>query len=303
MNILHRLSILTLIGQSFVSGQAEQTAIQHKETGEALPFELSDQEADAIVREKAEARERREAERRERLTDRVNVTVLERKEVDWGERSIIMNRVAPPPVQARPPGADSGETAHKQVSDAEFEAMLRKHQEKEYRTILLSATVYDREFTELRWSHGGERFVAYSNIDFNFMRGVTEFETADAVYSFLLGIGNQNTEDIEDFNRRARERGQEGLTERQIPQKPAFTPGRAEYAVVADDPAIIERDDVFDPIDALHAYFEQNERRLRIEYQRAEALDQARKRYEAATPEEPQDIIINHWRISEGGVQ
>ena len=52
MNILHRLSILALLGQSFVSGQAEQTAIQHKETAEAPLSELSEREADAIVRER-----------------------------------------------------------------------------------------------------------------------------------------------------------------------------------------------------------------------------------------------------------
>jgi len=278
---------------------AAQNPAHAPEAAVHSPAPLSEREADAIVREKAEARERRGVERRERLTDRANFTVLERKEFDRGDRRIIMSRVAPPPVRTRTSGADSGETVNERISAAEFGEMLRKYEEKEYRTIMLSATVYDREFTELRWSHGGERYLAYSSIDFNFMRGFTEFETGGAVYSFLLGIGNESTGDIGELNRLALKPGREGLVERQIPQKPVFTPGRAEYVVVSDDPAIIERDDVFDPIDALHTNFELNETRLRIRHQRAEALEEARKRYEAANPVEPQDIVINFYPLSE----
>ena len=295
MKILNGLFILALCALSSVFGQAHRGLIPD-ESEKALPSELSDHEADAMILAEAKAGEKREAERRER---RESFTMLDRKEVDRSDRKIIMRRIAPPVRRVRSPEKGRAEAGQPQPSKAELEEMLQKHREKEYRILMLSATVYNREFTELRWSHDGERFLAYSSIDFNFMRGVTEFESGGTVYSFLLGIGNESTEDIGELNRLARKSGREGLIERQIPQKPAFTPGRAEYAVLAEDPAIIERDDVFDPIDALHAYFEKNERRLRIEYQRMKALNDARKRYEAANPPEPQDIVINFWRKGE----
>lgn len=297
MKFLKAATVVFLCVLSASFGQAQEASNQRSQVERALPAELSEREADAIVQERAEAKEQREAERLARLTSRVNFRVLERKEVDLGERKIIMNRVAPPVLQAQPVEEVRVETERPQLSEAEIQEMMRRYQEKEHRTIMLSATVYDRQFTELRWTYEGEQFLAYSSIDFNFMRGVTDFETDDAFYFFFLGIGNEDTETIEERNRLAKEQGWEGYVETQIPEPPAFTPGRAEYAIVSDDPTTIKRDEVFDPIDALHAYFEQNERRLRIEYQRTEALNEARKRYEAANPEEPKDTVINFWPV------
>ncbi len=277
-------------------GQERPAPVQNQPIAEDIR-PLSRDRADQIIAEQAEAKEEREAERLARLTSRVNFRVLERKEVDLGERKIIMNRVAPPVLEAQPVDEARVETERPKVSEAEIQEMMRRYQEKEHRTIMLSATVYDRQFTELRWTYEGEQFLAYSSVDFNFLRGVTDFETDDAFYFFFLGIGNEDSETIEERNRLAKEQGWEGYVETQIPEPPAFTPGRAEYAIVSDDPAIIKRDEVFDPIDALHAYFEQNERRLRIEYQRTEALNEARKRYEAANPEEPKDTVINFWPV------
>lgn len=297
MKFFKAVTAIFLCALSASFGQAQEASNQRSQVERALPAELSERQADAIIAEQAEAKELREAERLARLTSRVNFRVLERKEVDLGERRIIMNRVAPPLLAAQPVAEARVEPERPQLSEAEIAEMMRRYEEKEHRTIMLSATVYDRQFTELRWNHEGEQFVAYSSIDFNFMRGVTDFETDGAFYFFFLGIGNEDTETIEERNRLAKEQGWEGYIETHIPQMPAFTLGRAEYAIVADDPNIIKRDEVFDPIDALHAYFEQNERRLRIEYQRTEALNDARKRYQAANPEEPKDTVINFWPV------
>ncbi len=288
--------VLAITLSTVLHGQELATPVQNQPIAEELR-PLSSDRADAIIAEQAEAKELREAERLARLTNRVNFRVLERIENDLGERRIIMNRVAPPVLQAQLVEEAKVESERPQLSEAEIQETMRRYQEKEYRTIMFSATVYDRQFTELRWTYEGEQFLAYSSVDFNFMRGVTDFETDDAYYFFFLGIGNEDTATIEERNRLAKEQGWEGYVETQIPQLPAFTPGRAEYAIVSDDPDIIKQDDVFDPIDALHAYFEQNERRLRIEYQRTEALNEARKRYEAANPEEPKDTVINFWPV------
>lgn len=112
-----------------------------------------------------------------------------------------------------------------------------------------------------------------------------------------MGIGNESSDAVAERNRLAKEQGLEEYAERTIPQMPEFTPGSVEYAVVSDDSSILDRDEVFEPISALHAYYEANEKRLKTEFQRRQALSAARKRYEAANPEQPKDTIINFWPI------
>jgi hypothetical protein len=266
-------------------------------TEQSVVSELSPAEADTIVREQAEAKEARENEALERLSDHVTYSVQERKEVSMGNRTLILNRVAPPvlPVQAKQAVAAS---LQRQYSEAEIQALNAEvDAPKEHRTVMVNATVFDRNLTELRWSDQGQEFVAYSNVDFNYLQCLTDVETDTAYYLFFIGVGNDTAEAVRARNELAREKGLKNYTDKSIPQLPAFTPGRAEYFVLTDDPAIIERDDIFGPIDALHAYYEQNEARLKVEYQRREALTAARERYEAANPETPKDTVINFWPV------
>lgn len=55
--------------------------------------------------------------------------------------------------------------------------------------------------------------------------------------------------------------------------------------------------DALIPVDALHKYYTKNEERLKVQHQRNEALNDARKRYKDKNPEEPEDIFINFWPI------
>ncbi|MFD2257699.1 hypothetical protein ACFSSA_13530 [Luteolibacter algae] len=283
------------VGLPLFSQEKSESARQVVESSEAksLSWELSDAQADALVQQKFEAMEQRKEERVEQLTSQLNYKVIDRKVVDLGERKIIMNRVSPPEKSVPADGAVEEDAGQPE----EIREQFIQSESKEYKFISLSATVYDRKFTELRWRHGDERFLAYSNVDFNFMGGFGSFETDDTNYSFFMGIGNESTDALAERNRFAKERNLEGYVERQIPQMPEFTPGSVEYAVVSDDPSIVERDEVFGQISALHAYYQANEKRLKTEYQRREALNAARKRYEAANPEKPKDTIINFWPI------
>jgi len=253
--------------------------------------ELSDAEADALILEREEARQQREADR---LINRVAFTVLDRKEITLGERKLIMTRVVPPVLVNQADQVAVPGNSLSAISLTGVESGPQNREQKDHRAVIISATVYDRQWTELRWHHQGEAFVAYSNIDFNFLRSVTHFETATASYFFIMAIANMPGTGVPEHPDKGRP---QEVTRPDLPAIPAFTPGRAEYAVLSADPSIIERNEVFDPIDALHAWFEQREPSLRIEYQRTQAINEAQKRHEARYPKEPPDTRIHFWPV------
>jgi hypothetical protein len=84
-----------------------------------------------------------------------------------------------------------------------------------------------------------------------------------------------------------------------VPDLPPFTEGRAEYFVFADASAQID-EDAFEGIDLLHSYFDANKSELKIRYQRKEAIDAAKVRYEAANPEKPKNATVHFWKSEDG---
>jgi hypothetical protein len=57
-------------------------------------------------------------------------------------------------------------------------------------TITLSATVFDRQNTRLRWNVGAEEYVAWTNVDFNYFRELSKFTSNGKNYALNLGIGD-----------------------------------------------------------------------------------------------------------------
>ena len=59
---------------------------------------------------------------------------------------------------------------------------------------MLSATVYDGKVTRLSWRFaGGDKtteYVAYTNADFNYLRGTHSLEIDTHDFSFFMGIGD-----------------------------------------------------------------------------------------------------------------
>jgi len=54
--------------------------------------------------------------------------------------------------------------------------------------LFLSATVYDRNVTEVRGFGTQGEYRIFSNIDFNLLAGLGGFETPDTSYSLLMGL-------------------------------------------------------------------------------------------------------------------
>lgn len=142
--------------------------------------------------------------------------------------------------------------------------------------MFLSGSVYGNEITEIRWQHEGQWVTAWSNVDFNHLRGVTGFDTADAHYSFLLVMDNQP---IEAMEKPEIQKVLENQTE------PA-------YLVEGDVP-----DSALLGLEALHDYYGANATELEAAWKRSESIREARERYEAANPKQPEDVIIRYWSI------
>ncbi len=161
-------------------------------------------------------------------------------------------------------------------------------------TFFLSVTVYDRQVSELRWTDEAGSHCAFSNIDFNYIAGMDGFETPDAIYTLMMGIGNATRAERIEYNR---SRSQGDL--RKEPQRPV-PPLIAEFSVVQSEYIVVEDEasppDAFAPLDALHIYFDANKSRLMDEYSTREAANAERQRWLKAHPPIPKDIVINYWR-------
>ena len=211
----------------------------------------------------------------------INFQILERQEIQIGDRKIIQNRVAPPvlpeprAVVAQPPAPLSAESV---------QTALRREGKKS-EVLFLSATVYDRAVTQLRWFGEAGECRAFSNIDFNFLSGLGEIETEDTVYSILMGLENES---------RAVPTGQDRGGTAQIPLLSQFSPARAEYFVVGDKakPATAE---ALAGMDALHRYYDAHRVKLTEDYRKREAARVEREVRLKAHPPVPQDTVINFW--------
>jgi len=95
-----------------------------------------------------------------------------------------LNRVVPPvlpPAPAAAAKAAQGDAA--EISVDEDRAPQKKQE-----VLFLSATVYDRQVTEVRCFAGQREIKIYTNIDFNLLAGQGGFEADDTVYTLLLGL-------------------------------------------------------------------------------------------------------------------
>jgi len=175
-----------------------------------------------------------------------------------------------------------------------LEHLARLEEEKQRnRFAFVSATVYDRSRTRLRFHSSGEghnAVTAWSNIDFNHFSGCGSFEAVGAngetrSYQLMLSIGNEDTE-----QRRA------WLAAKNIkwdvPEIPALPDGAPVFVIVTEDP---------DPesvklIEDLHAlYRDEKEQMAQLTAAREKAYEE-RKAHLLANPPKPKDVTVHFWK-------
>lgn len=186
--------------------------------------------------------------------------------------------------EVKPPAVDLAESDTAPRSEAtpptpEQIAEWQAQAAKESRALMLSATVYDGEVTLLSWSYENEKFIAYTNADFNYLRGVHSLETDTHRYSIFMSVGEANRENSP-------------YPEETTPRASTFSAEHSEYILAQGD---ANNEAALNGIAALLAHYNSNLPQLKIDLQRREALSAAQKRYDAANPKEPEPFIMQFW--------
>jgi len=222
----------------------------------------------------------------------IQIRVLEGVEVKFRDHSVFYQRVAPPvPPVARAPVAVPVVESLSLAESAAAEARAQKKSA----VLMLSATVYDRQVTELRWSANGREYRAWSNSDFNLLAGQGEIETEACVYSLLMGLGNETRESVAEWNRlaAAAQRLADSWETKTVPDLSKFPVGRSTYLLSGDAPA----DDSLAALDALHRYYDAHRLRLVADYEKRKATTAAREQWLKEHPPMPENTVINFWPI------
>ena len=224
--------------------------------------------------------------------------MLEGVEVKFPDHSVFYQRVAPPvpPVARAPVAVLEAEP----LSLAQSVAAEARAQKKSV-VLMLSATVYDRQVTELRWSANGREYRAWSNSDFNLLAGQGEIETEACVYSLIMGLGNETRASVAAWNRLAPEwerlAAAQGLADsweiKTVPDLSKFPIGRSTYLLSGDAPA----DESLAALDALHRYYDTHRLRLVADYEKRKATNAAREQWLREHPPMPENTVINFWPI------
>ncbi len=213
------------------------------------------------------------------------------KTLDDGRR-LLFRQVAPPPAAAR-----AIEPIPRERTGDRFAEFLRLEAErKPQRNISLSATVYDREVTEIRLWHEGEQYRALSNVAFNHLQTIGNFEDETAHWSFFGMVVSVRAEDEAEAAEQARRFGAAYLP-RERPDTSGFTSlEEPEYLVYPETDQPVPNA-VLVKLDAIHAFYLANEPTLAIRHQRREALAEAHRKWREENPPEAKDSVVNFWPI------
>lgn len=253
--------------------------------------ELSESEAEQIVARQMAEKADRETERKAELE---SMATMSRRVIQKRDHQITINRVTPPVLQPRP-DQTLVRQAQPQMTEAEWQAMIDA--QPEHQSISLSVTVFEEEYSKILWrtqATDGKPYQEYeiwSNLPLNFLRLISTFDRDDIVFdcfAYVNQITRENEQAIREF---ARKYGHDYESRWERP--PVKFMDETEYVVIGDIETIPP--ELYQQMDAVFAYYLQEEDRLRVEFQRSEALQKAREKYLMENPPAPKEFIINHW--------
>lgn len=207
--------------------------------------------------------------------------VIEQRIIHKDGRAITFNRVVPPLSPTAP------------VSDTKVAAVSVAQESKDHQMFSISATVYDRKITELRWFKDGKSFHAWSNVDFNFIAGMGSFETTDTIYSLVLGLGNEMSPPPSEATTQLSASGEV----KSLPAWETFPSGQFGYILIQEGSASVHTAQDVAAMDALHHYYEVNRDKLKQAYAEREAKRIAQEQWQKDHPPVPQDTVTNFWPI------
>ena len=127
-------------------------------------------------------------------------------------QKFVINRVKKPAQQVIPSQAP--------VARRSITPQTKRESKPQGGFFMVSATVYDHGVTLLRWSHGGEEFSAWSNVDWNHLGGVVSFEGRGKEYTMTLLSSNVSLRKLKQQRRKG-----EKVSIPEIPNSPGLPRG------------------------------------------------------------------------------
>jgi len=252
------------------------TALSAQKRSEIIP--IKEAEASAVVKAQEEAREKaKDARENQLLNARITSTAV----ADMGDKKIILNRV-------RPRQSTGVKTAKNPQKDAVFdEAYFTDTVIKEQKCFTLSGTVREG-ISELWWTHEGHSFKVFTNANFLYLSGIGDFSDEEIHYSVFSII-------TESYGRSP---ARAGAGANWQPTQSDFTSGELEYYVV-ESSGIQKLDaDALRPIILMMKFYSENSEQIKVSYENAEKMSNARAAYLKANPPKKRDVIINSAPIN-----
>jgi hypothetical protein len=161
--------------------------------------------------------------------------------------------------------------------------------------LQLYAAVFDEAYTKLVLYYDKERYTVWTNINFEYLRSISMFETDTRSYSYFGVATRVDRERENEILTIATAKGFNYTSRWEAP--PVRFSEAPEYVLVTEDETPVP-EEVYQQLDDLLGYYLANKETLRAEYLNQVKMQAARERYKAAHPEEPQDIILNFSRAS-----
>ncbi len=150
--------------------------------------------------------------------------------------------------------------------------------------LSLSGTVYDHKATLLRWRNGDEEYKAWSNIDFNVMRGMYSVQSGNTTYLLFMMIGDEST---------APRRTRSGtVITPKVPEIPAL-PEEPGFVLVKGNPA---NEEAMNGIRKLHELYTMDSAQFIAAYEQRLRYEAAARAWEKANPPQPENVTVRWWR-------
>ena len=227
---------------------------------------------------------------------RVGKKILDRHEVDLGNRTITYDRLETPRLKPVPTPTPVPRRVESVPTAAELEEM-RKMAEKRFASVFLQCTLFNKQFTEVEWNEDGVNLAFLTTANFQYLSQLSDFDTGTSECSFLMGWGEGNRAEFEAMNRVY-------ATGRGTGRKPRSWPtsliqqqkrtGKSAWQVVSTGPVPPE---VLKVIEAVHTYYDANALKLAAEFRRREAEQAAHERWLKDNPPIPRDTTVEYFPI------
>ncbi|MEI8313651.1 MAG: hypothetical protein WCH98_23120 [Verrucomicrobiota bacterium] len=215
--------------------------------------------------------------------------ILDSQEVDLGNRFIIYNRIETPKLKPEPAKLAPVEVAEVPMT-AQEEAELRKWESKFQDSLFLGVTVYDGQFSEVRWREGEQENMVWSNVNFFHFTSLTDLETETAYYSLMFSGSETTSEQVRVLNAEAQSLSEIiGLPPSELPPLSKTGP-KWMSAGKLSEAAVRAMED-------LHDYYQIHGAVMAEDYNRRVAEAKAQEEWEKAHPPVPQDTTINFFPI------